>query len=188
MQGIYSCIKIIQNLKLYNKIYLKNKLFVRKMKIIKSIKDELMSKEFWMFFLITVIIFGGSYVFIDISTNYFIEKETFYWFTSTVTQTFGALLGLFIVIAIFKYGQMSEYIRNMIPEVANPEQVPKPKLWSTIYIPIQSILILIAISLFAMILTENLNPKGITWLSIAIIFYSLYCLILLIGKISEYFS
>ena len=158
------------------------------MKIFKQIKKEITSLGFLIWLIITLIIIVISFIFVNYSTNLTFSKDTYYWFTSTIAQTFGALLGILIAVAIFRHGQIEAYIEKMVPKTASPEQVEKPKLWPHLYLPAQSILVLIAWSLLSLSLIDYLGPKGLALMIIALLFYSLYCLALLIYRISKYFS
>ena len=158
------------------------------MHIFKQLKEEKTSKGFVIWLIITVLIFVFSFLFVRFSTNLIFSTDTYYWLTSTIVQTFGALLAILIAVAIFRHGQIEAYIAKIVPETILPEQVNKPKLWPYLYLPAQSMMILIAISLLSLALTDYLNSGSRAMLIIALLFYSFFCLALLIHRISKYFS
>jgi len=157
--------------------------------------------EFLIFLFWILLIFGVSFAFVHFSSFTGISEGTFLWTSSAIAQTFGAILGIFIAIAIFRQGKIEELElrRRLAPP---PMQIPGLNeeddeeeeeeewagLWPIIYLPAQSMFVLIASAIVCFTLADFFSPKGISIAAIYLMFYSLFCIGLLIYRLSEFFS
>jgi hypothetical protein len=172
-------------------------------------KTKMELKGFLWFLFWTVLIFIGSWLFVRFSSFTGISKDTFLWITSSIAQTFGAILGIFIAVAIFRQSRLEEleFRNSLLPnlkglqhlysgneekkEEEEQEEEQEEKwtgLWPILYLPTECMIVLIASSLMCLMFTDFFNDAGIAIASIFLIFYSFLCFGLLLFRIPRFFS
>ena len=170
-------------------------------------KTKMIMIGFLWFIFWTGLIFIGSWLFVSISSFTGIANETFLWLTSTIAQAFGAILGIFIAVAIFRQGKIEdlELQRRLLPPIPSiPNVNPNDEennndegdeedeewigLWPILYLPTQCMLVLIASAIVCLTLTDFFSARWISIASIFLMFYSLFCLGLLVYRIPKFFS
>jgi hypothetical protein len=138
------------------------------------------AKLLLVFIFLTLFIFAISYLFVQ-NVTYYISKNTFIWMVSTTTQTFGAILGILVTGAVFLQSRIDavkmQYTQNT-----------RINVWQILYLPSQCMLVLIAVSLFAIMIVDFISDSWRTVLSVFILSYSFLCLALLIRSINSYFT
>jgi len=168
-------------------------------------KTKMIFIAFLWFLFWTGLIFIGSLLFVKISSFTVFTKDTFLWITSTIAQAFGAILGIFIAVAIFRQGKIEEleFQRALLPNLqglpglntdneenddGENEEDEWTGLWPILYLPTQSMLVLIASSILCLTLSDVFTKGWIAVASLFLMFYSLFCLGILIYRIPRFFS
>ena len=135
--------------------------------------------SFFILTAITLFIFFACYLYGQYTTSY-LSQNTFLWLVSTTTQTFGAILGILITGAIFLQSRIDESIQS--------GHAPRVHVWEILYLPSQSMVVLIAVCLLSLTVMDFFSDRWREIISVFILYYSLFCLALLIRSISSYFT
>lgn len=141
--------------------------------------------------------------------NHYVEfsEDTLLWMTSTIAQAFGALIAIVIAIGLFeKQRTMSALGKLLEKNFDKKEKVirltddereyfdtlskAQKSLWSRLYYPIQSIAVLIAVSLVVMMFIKSSfvwNNYVKTFFFIFLVLFAIYTLEVLINELSKVF-
>jgi len=164
--------------------------FIKGKDVLKNIQNyyklwlEKIGKVLIVIFLMS---FFLTFAFPDIGFN----KSTFFWFSSTIAQTFGALLAIIVTMSLARMSNLYEWMSNIDDEKMDKLVIvdrKKKNILRSIEEPLIFFALLILISITFIMLIDSYSYVQIIFAFWVLFFLTVYCIMILMIKIINEFT